>query len=197
MRIPRGLLPAALALTGLSFAALVTQPSPPQPVLAVGDPAITTTTAAPVTTTTTPPPPPTTAAPRPATTAAPAPRVTAPATTAAPKPATPATPAAPRSSGKAESCGWSWDAIRIDDGSSNEMTLSLDVARRPNETVTLFADGAGPDSPAAARTTTTDGAGQASAKFTVSEDKRDWTITISASFAAGGTCAPQTITLEY
>jgi hypothetical protein len=186
MRTPRGLLPTALALTGLSFAALVTQTAPAQPVLAVGDPVVTTTTAAPLTTTTT-------AAPRPVTTAAPSPRVAAPVTTAAPKPAT----AAPHVSGRAESCGWTWDAIRVDDGSSNEMTLSVDVPRRPNETVTLFADGAGPDSPVAARTTTTDGTGQATAKFSVSEDKRDWTITISASFAAGGTCAPQTITLDY
>jgi hypothetical protein len=101
------------------------------------------------------------------------------------------------SSGGMEPCGWTWDAIRIDDGSSNEVTLSLGAARRPDETVTIFADFAGPDSPTAARTVRTDQAGQASATFPVSEDKRDWTITISASFASGGACPAETITLDY
>jgi hypothetical protein len=75
--------------------------------------------------------------------------------------------------------------------------MHLEAPRRPNETVAILASFAGPDSPDASRTTTTDGAGQATANFTVSEDKRDWTITISATFAAGGYCEPQTFTLEY
>jgi hypothetical protein len=100
-------------------------------------------------------------------------------------------------SGAKESCGWTWDAIRVDDGSSNEVTMTLDAARRPNESVTIFADFAGPDSPTAARTVMTDSDGQASATFPVSEDKRDWTITISASFARGGACPPETFTLDY
>lgn len=75
--------------------------------------------------------------------------------------------------------------------------MYLDAPRRPNETVTIVAAFAGPDFPDGVRTTKTDGAGQASAKFTVSEDKRDWTITISAVFAAGGACPGETFTLEY
>ncbi|MEY2417367.1 MAG: hypothetical protein QOG90_47 [Actinomycetota bacterium] len=201
MRIPRGLLPAALALGAMSIVALAAvNTAPSQPVLAAGAPAAAPTTAAPSTTTTAPLPP-TTAAPRITTTVAPrataprvtAPQLTAPPTTAVPRPAT----TTPRATGKSESCGWQWDAIRVDDGSSNEVTMYLDVARRPNETVTILADFAGPDSPTAAHTTTTDGAGQATTKFTVSEDKRDWTIAISAVFPAGGVCAPQTFTLDY
>jgi hypothetical protein len=88
-------------------------------------------------------------------------------------------------SGAKVACGWTWDAVRIDDGSSNEVTINLDAASRPTATVTIFADFAGPDSPTASRTVTTDGDGQASARFSVSEDKRDWTITVSASFATG------------
>ncbi|MEY2470986.1 MAG: hypothetical protein QOK28_315 [Actinomycetota bacterium] len=202
MRIPRGLLPAALALSSMSIVALAAvNTAPSQPVLAVGAPAAAPTTAAPSTTTTTSPPSPTTAAPRVTTPVAPrvtaphvtAPPLTAPSTPAAPRPAT----TTPRPTGKSESCGWQWDAIRVDDGSSNEVTMYLDVARRPNETVTILADFAGPDSPTAAHTTITDGAGQATTKFTVSEDKRDWTIAISAVFPAGGVCAPQTFTLDY
>jgi hypothetical protein len=75
--------------------------------------------------------------------------------------------------------------------------MTLDAARRPNETVTITAAFGGPDTPDASHTTMTDGTGEATAKFAVSEDKRDWTITISASFAAGGVCAPQTFTLDY
>jgi hypothetical protein len=191
MRNPRGLLPAALTLVGLSFVVLATEPAPTRPVVAVAAPSTTTTTTPPTTTTRAAIVTTTTAKPAPVTTAA-APRVTT------PRPPAPATTAPPvKPSGKAESCGWQWDAIRVDDGSSNEVTMTLDAARRPNESVTIFADFAGPDSPTAARTTTTDGAGEATVKFNVSEDKRDWTITISASFAAGGTCAPQTFTLDY
>jgi len=75
--------------------------------------------------------------------------------------------------------------------------MNLDVARRPNETVTIYADFGGPDSPTASRTVSTDGGGQASAKFAVSEDKRDWTITVSATFARGGACPAATFTLDY
>ena len=192
----RGLLPAALSLSVLSFVVLVTEPTPAQPVAATA-PATTSTTAAPPATTTSitvaAPPTTTPPAPRPPappTTAKPAaPRVTAPPVTAAPRPV--ATHAG------RESCGWQWDALRIDDGSSNEVTMLLDAPRRPHETVTITAAFAGPDSPDASRTTTTDGAGEATAKFSVSEDKRDWTIAISASFAAGGYCPAETFTLEY
>lgn len=196
LRLPRSVLPAALSLLVLDVAVLATQPATPPPVVAAAPAPATTSTLPPTPTTTVPPPPPptttppTTAAPRPVTTAAPAPR-----------PATPTTAAAAAApvhthSGR-ESCGWAWDGLRIDDGSSNAVTMTLDAPRRPNETVTITAAFGGPDTPDAASTTTTDGAGQATAKFTVSEDKRDWTITIGASFAAGGACDRQTFTLDY
>ncbi|HVT78658.1 MAG TPA: hypothetical protein VHD87_16580 [Acidimicrobiales bacterium] len=190
------MLPAALSLLVLDVAVLATQPPTPPPVRAATPAPVTTTIAVTTTTTPLPPPPPpttappTTAAPRTVTTAAPAPR-----------PATPTTAAAAAApvhthSGR-ESCGWAWDGLRIDDGSSNAVTMTLDAPRRPNETVTITAAFGGPDTADASRTTTTDGAGQATAKFAVSEDKRDWTITISALFATGGACDPQTFTLDY
>jgi hypothetical protein len=75
----------------------------------------------------------------------------------------------------------------------------LDTPRRPNEAVTLTVKpGASLTSTAAvSRQTSTDADGQSSALFALSNDRRDWTLTVSASFAAGGVCTPQTFTLEY
>jgi hypothetical protein len=157
---------------------------------------------------------PTTAAPTTTTTAVSV-VVTTPPTTTPPPPTAPPTSTAPRAvtttpptsavpavrvpSGRQESCGWAWDAMRMDDGSLNEVSIYLDAPRRPNEAVTITAKpGASLTStPAMSQGTTTDGGGQAGAKFSLTNDKRDWMITISATFAAGGVCAPQTITLVY
>ena len=38
---------------------------------------------------------------------------------------------------------------------------------------------------------------EADATFTLSNDKRDWTLTVGASFASGSACTPQTFTLVY
>ena len=101
------------------------------------------------------------------------------------------------SSGKRVVCGWDWEGIRIDDGTSNEVTMTLHAPSRPGAAVTLTVSPGGPDSPAMNHAATTDSNGDADAKFPISEDKRDWTITVSATFAAGGYCEPGTFTLDY
>ncbi len=103
-------------------------------------------------------------------------------------------PASPR---RVESCGWAYDATRIDDGSLNEVAIVLDAPRQPNEAVTINAKPNGPTTPLMARPTSTDGGGQAAATFRLSNDKRDWTIMISAAFASGSVCTPQTFTIVY
>jgi hypothetical protein len=194
----RTLLIAASLLVFAASAVLATGPRT-EPKFSARGLQVTTTTAAPATTTTPPPPvvvtvPPTTI-PKAATTAAPrppaAPRVTAAPTTSVPVVRAP--------SGRAESCGWAWDATRIDDGSLNEVSIALDVPRRPNEAVTITVKpGASLTStPAMSHGTSTDGGGQAGSTFSLSNDKRDWMLTVSAVFASGGSCAAQTFTVVY
>ena len=92
-----------------------------------------------------------------------------------------------------------WDAIRVDDGSSNEVTIMLDAPGQPSQSVTITVKpGASlTNTPPVSRTTATDDAGQADATFALSEDKRDWTLTVSATFASGAACSAQTFTLDY
>lgn len=128
--------------------------------------------------------PPTTAPPAPAVTAAP--RVTTPPTpTSAPVYAT---------SSKRESCGWSWDATHFDDGSLNEVTILLDAPRRPSTPVTMTAK------PGASLIKTfatwTDANGQASMVVSLSNDKRDWSLTIGAQFP-GSSCDARSFTIAY
>jgi len=157
-------------------------------------------TGAPVTTTAPAPTPSTTMAPivvtaPPTTVAIAGPRSSV---TAAPPVTSPTVAAASplRALGKAESCGWAWDAQRLDDLSYHGVVISLDVPNRPNSPVTMTAAPHGPATLPAVRVTTTDGNGQASFEVRLTEDKRDWTITVSALFATSR-CAPQSFTITY
>ena len=106
----------------------------------------------------------------------------------------PTTAAVYAASGKRESCGWSWDATHFDDGTLNEVTLSLDAPRRPNAAVTITAK-PGASAPLVLATATDDD-GQASMVVSLSNDKRDWTLTINAAFL-GSSCDPRTFTISY
>ncbi len=98
--------------------------------------------------------------------------------------------------GKVESCGWAWDAQRIDDGSYDGVVISLDAPYRPNTPVTITAAPHGPITVPTVRAVMTDGNGQASIEVRLSEDKRDWTLTISAAFPLSH-CTPQAFTIAY
>jgi hypothetical protein len=194
-RVARIVLIVAAALTTGGLAALAAEPTgATQPDVAAAPTTVvtvaTTSTVAPATTTTAPPPPTTVAAPRTVTTAA-LPVVTT------PRPVVTTIPVVRPPTGKVESCGWGWDATRLDDGSLNEVMLMLDAPRRPNEAVTIVASPNGPDSPAMSHQVMTDGGGQAESTFSIPEDKRDWSITISATFASGSACSAQSILLDY
>ena len=181
------------ALAAVSVATVLTQPSADATGVAVAALPTPATTATTTTTTTLPPPPttlliaapPTTSAPpRPVVTAAP--RVTA--------PPTPTTAVVYASSGGRESCGWSWDATHFDDGSLNEVTLLLDAPRRPNSPVTMTAKPGA--SALKSFATTTDADGQASMVISLSNDKRDWTLTIGAQFPSTR-CDARSFTIAY
>jgi hypothetical protein len=120
-----------------------------------------------------------------------------PAAPAAP-PATTPVPvvAAPRAPAKVESCGWAWDAQRIDDGSYDGVMISLDAPYRPNTPVTITAAPRGPTTAPTVRAVVTDGNGQASVEVRLTEDKRDWTITVSALFPTSR-CSAQSFTIAY
>lgn len=159
-------------------------------------------TAAPTTAATAPPTtttPPTAPAPAPRTVATAPPTATRPAsprTTAAAPPVPVAVQTQATGGGKAESCGWAWDAQRIDDGSSDGVVVSLDAPRRPNSLATITAAPHGPTTAPTVRATTTDANGQAAVAVRLSEDKRDWTITVSALFV-GSHCTAQSFTITY
>lgn len=186
------------ALAALSLAAAVTQPDKaltgvaavapvPTTNAPTGAPVPTTAAAPVVVVTTAVPPPPTTTAPRPA-------AVAAPPTSPPPAPTTPTTARSYASSGARESCGWSWDATHFDDGSLNEVSIVMQAPRRPNSPVTMTAKpGASAPTSVAA---TTDGDGFASMLVSLSNDKRDWTLTIGAQFA-GSSCDARTFTIAY
>ncbi len=178
------------ALAAVSVAASLTQPDENATGVAIA--------AAPSPETTVPPapePPPTTAAPPPPPTTTSL--VLAPPTTGAPRVVAPPVPTTARvvaSTGTRESCGWSWDATHLDDGSVNEVTLNLDAPRRPNALVTITAK-PGASLPKVIATST-DVNGQASALVALSNDKRDWTLTIGAAFL-GSSCDTRTFTISY
>jgi hypothetical protein len=104
--------------------------------------------------------------------------------------------AAATGGGKTESCGWGWDAQRIDDGSFDGVMISLDAPHRPNSLVTITVAPHGPTTAPTVRATTTDANGQAAIGIRLSEDKRDWTLTVSALFA-GSHCTAQSFTITY
>ncbi len=124
--------------------------------------------------------------PVPATTAVTSPATTRPAAVAAPTPVVRTT----------SSCGWSWDAFHRDDGFHDEVTIAVEAPRHPNEVATITAVPHGSNIPMV-KITTTDAGGNASALFRITNDKRDWTITISATFPTGAPCTAQTFSITY
>ena len=170
---------------------VASQPSTAHPKVADPAPTAPTTSAAPPTTTTTGLPIVVTIRPTTTTT-----RLVAVRTPAAPTPA-PATTAAPRvRTTGTESCGWAWDATHFDDGTVNEVTISLNAPRRAGAAAAVQAVPHGSNVPMV-RTVALDGAGNGAATFTLTNDKRDWTVTVSAQFVGGGVCGAQTFTITY
>jgi hypothetical protein len=186
------------ALAAFSVAAALTQPSADETGVAFAAGPSTTTPGAPttvaVTTTTTPPPPPppTTRATTPPPTTAPRPVVTTPRPAATTPPTTAASPV--YASGARESCGWTWDATHFDDGTLNEVTLVMEAPRRPNTPVTMTAKPGA--SALKSFATTTDAQGYASMVISLSNDKRDWSLTIGAQFP-GSRCDARSFTIAY
>jgi len=193
LRIALGVIASLLVLAG----AMVVNSQPSRAgatrVAQTAAPAVAPTTVPPSTTTTVAPTTTTTAA-----SPAPAPARRAPVTTVAPSVTVAPAPApVVRQTSSRETCQWGWDATRIDDGSLDEVVITLMSPRRPNAPVTVTAAPHGPTTVPTVRLLTTDGSGNASTTVTLSEDKRDWTVTVSAVFVGGGTCAAQTFTITY